>query len=158
VLVTDLAWPLDHLFDRAAEEEVLHILQTERCDAGQVRDTKRIHAAQVSEYRHPDEGNPVPSEKSRRQNQRKLDNPAPGRQLIGRKDERRNQGHRNHDNQRRAGQIGGDGGLANEHRAQVQNYLKATGFQLGILANFGHYPKLQTERIVNTRGRYRQDP
>jgi GxxExxY protein len=44
--------------------------------------------------------------------------------------------------------------LANEHRAQVQNYLKATGLQLGILANFGHYAKIQIERIVNTRGRY----
>jgi len=45
--------------------------------------------------------------------------------------------------------------LADEHRAQVQNYLKATGFQLGLLVNFGHYPKLEVERIVNTRGRYR---
>jgi len=44
--------------------------------------------------------------------------------------------------------------LADEHRAQVQNYLKATGFQLGLLVNFGHYPKLEVERIVNTRGRY----
>lgn len=48
--------------------------------------------------------------------------------------------------------------LADEHRAQLQNYLKATGLQLGLLVNFGHYPKLQIERIVNTRGRYaRQD-
>src|SRR5262245_50070906 len=39
-------------------------------------------------------------------------------------------------------------GLTDEHRAQVHNYLKATGFRLGILANFGHYPKLQHERIV----------
>jgi len=44
--------------------------------------------------------------------------------------------------------------LADEHRAQVQNYLKATGLQLGLLVNFGHYPKLEYERIVNTRGRY----
>jgi GxxExxY protein len=44
--------------------------------------------------------------------------------------------------------------LADEHRAQVQNYLKATGFQLGLLVNFGHYPKLEVERLVNTRGRY----
>jgi GxxExxY protein len=44
--------------------------------------------------------------------------------------------------------------LADEHRAQVQNYLKATGHQLGLLVNFGHYPKIEIERIVNTRGRY----
>ena len=44
--------------------------------------------------------------------------------------------------------------LAAEHRAQVQNYLRATGFQLGLPVNFGHYPKIEIERIVNTRGRY----
>ncbi len=38
--------------------------------------------------------------------------------------------------------------VADEHRAQVHNYLKATGFKLGLLVNFGHYPKLQSERIV----------
>lgn len=38
--------------------------------------------------------------------------------------------------------------LANEHRAQVHNYLKATGLTLGFLVNFGHYPKAQVERIV----------
>lgn len=39
--------------------------------------------------------------------------------------------------------------LTDEHRAQVINYLKATGKELGILINFGHYPKVQYERFVN---------
>jgi GxxExxY protein len=38
--------------------------------------------------------------------------------------------------------------LADEHRAQVHNYLKITGCKLGVLVNFGHYPKLEYERIV----------
>ncbi len=38
--------------------------------------------------------------------------------------------------------------LADEHRAQVHNYLKATGYKLGLLINFGHYPKVELERIV----------
>jgi GxxExxY protein len=38
--------------------------------------------------------------------------------------------------------------LADEHRAQVLNYLNATGYRLGLLVNFGHYPKLEWERIV----------
>jgi len=41
--------------------------------------------------------------------------------------------------------------LADEHRAQVINYLKATGMQLGLLVNFGHYPKIEHERFVNQR-------
>ena len=41
--------------------------------------------------------------------------------------------------------------LTDEHRAQVLNYLKATRFELGLLVNFGHYPKLQYERIAKTR-------
>jgi GxxExxY protein len=41
--------------------------------------------------------------------------------------------------------------LNHEHRAQVLNYLKASTFQLGLLVNFGHYPKLQYERIARTR-------
>jgi GxxExxY protein len=31
--------------------------------------------------------------------------------------------------------------LTDEHRAQLLNYLHATGFELGLLVNFGHYPK-----------------
>ncbi len=38
--------------------------------------------------------------------------------------------------------------LTDEHRAQLHNYLKATGLRLGLLVNFGHYPKLEYERIV----------
>jgi GxxExxY protein len=39
--------------------------------------------------------------------------------------------------------------LTDEYRAQVINYLKATGCQLALLINFGHYPGLQHERFVN---------
>jgi len=38
--------------------------------------------------------------------------------------------------------------LADEHRAQVHKYLKATGHRLGLLVNFGHYPKVEYERII----------
>ena len=38
--------------------------------------------------------------------------------------------------------------LANEHRAQVHNYLKATGLRLGLLVNFGNKSKLENERVV----------
>jgi GxxExxY protein len=41
--------------------------------------------------------------------------------------------------------------LVDEHRAQLLNYLHATGFELGLLINFGHYPKLEYERLARTR-------
>ena len=41
--------------------------------------------------------------------------------------------------------------LADEHRAQLLNYLHATGFELGLLVNFGHYPGLEYERIAKTQ-------
>jgi GxxExxY protein len=40
--------------------------------------------------------------------------------------------------------------LTDEHRAQLLNYLHTTGFELGLLVNFGHYPKLEYERIAKT--------
>ncbi len=41
--------------------------------------------------------------------------------------------------------------LADEHRAQVINYLKSTTKELGLLVNFGHYPKVEHERFVNQK-------
>jgi GxxExxY protein len=38
--------------------------------------------------------------------------------------------------------------LADEHRAQLHNYLRATSMRLGLLVNFGHHPKVEYERIV----------
>ena len=38
--------------------------------------------------------------------------------------------------------------LTDKHRAQVINYLHATGMELALLVNFGHYPKLEWERLV----------
>ena len=39
--------------------------------------------------------------------------------------------------------------LSDEHRAQLINYLKSTNVELGLLVNFGHYPKLEHERFVH---------
>ncbi len=38
--------------------------------------------------------------------------------------------------------------VADEHRAQLHNYLRATQHRLGLLVNFGHFPKVEWERIV----------
>jgi GxxExxY protein len=38
--------------------------------------------------------------------------------------------------------------IVGEHRAQVLNYLKATGFQVGLLVNFGSYPRATVERFI----------
>ena len=46
--------------------------------------------------------------------------------------------------------------LIDEHRAQLLNYLNATGCELGLLVNFGHYPGLEYERLV-TRERQVDD-
>jgi len=40
--------------------------------------------------------------------------------------------------------------LTDEHRAQVINYLHATGLELGLLVNFGHSPRLEYQRFVRT--------
>ena len=41
------------------------------------------------------------------------------------------------------------GQLANEHRAQLLNYLRITRCKLGLLVNFGAYPKVSIERFAN---------
>ena len=38
--------------------------------------------------------------------------------------------------------------LTDKHRAQVMNYLKATGMKLGFLVNFAAHPKVDIVRIV----------
>lgn len=38
--------------------------------------------------------------------------------------------------------------LTDIHRAQVHNYLKASGLRLGLLVNFNSHPQLEWERIV----------
>ena len=44
--------------------------------------------------------------------------------------------------------------LTSADYAQLINYLKATGIQLGILLNFGHKKRLEWERRVYTNTRY----
>lgn len=41
--------------------------------------------------------------------------------------------------------------LHDKHRAQVINYLNATGYKLGILVNFGAFPKIEWQRLANTK-------
>ena len=49
--------------------------------------------------------------------------------------------------------------LGDDHKAQVYNYFlpkadqplaeKATGKRLGLLVNFGHHPKIESQRLLN---------
>ena len=41
--------------------------------------------------------------------------------------------------------------VADEHRAQLLNYLSATRCNLGLLVNFGHYPKMEYERLITKK-------
>ncbi len=41
--------------------------------------------------------------------------------------------------------------LADEHRAQLLNYLSATSCALGLFVNFGHYPKMEYERLITRK-------
>ena len=38
--------------------------------------------------------------------------------------------------------------LAPQHEAQLLNYLKITNMRLGLLVNFGHYPKVEIKRFA----------
>lgn len=40
--------------------------------------------------------------------------------------------------------------LTNEHQAQIINYLKVSDMELGLLVNFGSYPKVEIQRFINT--------
>ena len=44
--------------------------------------------------------------------------------------------------------------LTPEHQAQVQNYLRATDLELGLLVNFGSYPKAHIIRIASQSTRF----
>jgi len=38
--------------------------------------------------------------------------------------------------------------INNQHKAQLMNYLAATGYKLGLLVNFNSYPKTEIIRLV----------
>jgi len=43
--------------------------------------------------------------------------------------------------------------LNNAHRSQLLNYLNGSTFNLGLLVNFGHFPRIEYERIALTENR-----
>ena len=45
--------------------------------------------------------------------------------------------------------------IAPEHKAQLLNYLIASGLELGMLVNFGHYPKAEVVRMANSKVKHR---
>ncbi len=52
-------------------------------------------------------------------------------------------------------EIKAENNLTERDEAQLLNYLKATGMELGILINFGSHPNLQWKRMVATMPKYR---
>lgn len=41
--------------------------------------------------------------------------------------------------------------FSDRHKAQVINYLKASGMEIGLLVNFGSHPKAEIIRLVNLK-------
>lgn len=41
--------------------------------------------------------------------------------------------------------------LTNIHQAQVINYLKATGIEIGLLVNFGGHPNVEIKRLIYSK-------
>lgn len=41
--------------------------------------------------------------------------------------------------------------LTNKHQAQVINYLKATGVEIGLLVNFGSHPSVEIKRLIYSK-------
>lgn len=46
--------------------------------------------------------------------------------------------------------------LTDTHRAQLQNYLRSSNLNLGMLVNFGHFPGVEIERYVMQEGRFKR--
>jgi len=45
-------------------------------------------------------------------------------------------------------EIKGVNNITPQHRSQLLNYLKASNMKLGFLVNFGHFPKVEIERMA----------